>query len=49
MTIKFHNEAKDNFYAELKSRVDKLLFENGLYKKRLNLLYGKAVFYYLLF
>ena len=32
MKIKFHNESKDNFYAELKFRVNKLLFEDGLYK-----------------
>src|SRR5580765_195551 len=49
MKIKFQNEVKDDFYAELRSRVNELLFDQGVYKKRLHLLYFKAVFYYGLF
>lgn len=45
MKIKFRNDPQNNFYRELKIRVNQMLIIDGLYKKRLYLLYGKTIFY----
>ena len=49
MKVKFNSEAKDGFYKELKIRVDKLLFKDGLFLRRKRLLYFKAGLYFSLF